>query len=71
MTAEQLFSSLAQIISLFAGCCRIRWKTVSLHSFPEREQLRRGVAFRDTDNLQMWVIQKNTDLMADEVVISI
>lgn len=66
MTAEQLFISHrlhrdAQIISLSSAavvCAATQFLTLFA---TKRTTAQNGVAFRDEDNLQMSVIQKNTD----------
>ncbi len=61
MTAEQLFSKLAQIISLSSAVV-VRAATQFLTLFAtKRTAAQNGVALRDADNLQMFVVQKNTD----------
>lgn len=60
MTAEQLFSSLAHIISL----SRADGKCSATQLATKRTTAQNGVTVRDTDNLQMSVIQKtNTQVV--------
>lgn len=73
MTAQQLFSSLAQIISLSSVVVVLACATRQfLTDFAtKRTTAQNGVAFRDAGNLHLFATEKKMHAMAGEIVISI
>lgn len=58
MTAEQLFSSLAQIISLLSVVVACAARQFLTEFATKKTTAQNGVAFRDADNMHLFLYEK-------------